>query len=94
VLRSTPAFWNPLLDASEIEVTGPDEGRVALAGGYGSHDRRVHMVRGSGSAAQEFWPAGTRHVPKAALRAEMRTLRRGAEPPGGGEVVPGFRTGG
>ena len=58
VLIAVPAFLNPVMDASEVEVVGPDAGRVALAGGYANHGefrpfrprrkRRAHrgLVRG------------------------------------------------
>ena len=36
---------HPFLDTSEIEVTGRDSGRVALANGYGSHGEKVRRVR-------------------------------------------------
>src|SRR5262249_1348186 len=37
VLALMPPLLNPIADASEIEVTGADEGRIALATGLGNH---------------------------------------------------------
>jgi Beta-lactamase len=41
VLVASPAMWTPFANASELEITGPSEGRVALAGGYASHGEPV-----------------------------------------------------
>ena len=37
VMAANPHAINPFMDATEIEVTGRDTGRIALASGYGSH---------------------------------------------------------
>jgi CubicO group peptidase (beta-lactamase class C family) len=71
VVIATPAFSNPMLDASEIEVTGPDEGRIALAPGFGSQGERVRLVRDAAGVPVEFWIGGMRLRPEAALKAEM-----------------------
>jgi CubicO group peptidase (beta-lactamase class C family) len=71
VLVAAPAFWNPFMDASEIEVTGSDEGRIAVAGGYGSHGEKVRRVRDGDGNFCEFMLAATRFLPEAALAAEI-----------------------
>jgi CubicO group peptidase (beta-lactamase class C family) len=71
VLVAAPAFWNPFMDASEIEVTGSDEGRIAVAGGYGSHGEKVRRVRDGEGNFCEFMLAATRFLPEAALAAEI-----------------------
>jgi CubicO group peptidase (beta-lactamase class C family) len=77
VVMATPALWNPMMDLSEIEVTGPDAGRVSLAPGFGSHGEPVRLLRDAGGVAVEFRLGGTRFVPEAVLRAEMEA-RHGA----------------
>jgi CubicO group peptidase (beta-lactamase class C family) len=37
VIAANPHFFNPFMDATEIEITGRDTGRIALAAGYASH---------------------------------------------------------
>src|SRR5690349_1224802 len=73
VLIANPWVGKPLLDAAEIEVTDRDEGRIALAGGGGSHGERVRRVRDTAGTITEIWLAATRCVPEAAAAAEMET---------------------
>jgi hypothetical protein len=73
VLVANPWTFRPLLDASEIEVTDRDEGRIALASGSGSHGERVRRVRDSGRAVTEVWLAATRFVPEAQAAAESES---------------------
>ena len=54
VLIAAPAFLNPVMDAAEIEVTSPNEGRVALAAGYDSHGEPVRLVRDETGKPIEF----------------------------------------
>jgi CubicO group peptidase (beta-lactamase class C family) len=77
VVMATPAISNPMIDLSEIEVTGPDEGRISLAPGFGSHGERVRLVRDAAGEAVEFHVGGMRFLREAALRAEMEA-RHGA----------------
>jgi hypothetical protein len=77
VVMATPAISNPMIDLSEIEVTGPDEGRISLAPGFGSHGERVRLVRDAAGEAVEFHLGGMRFLREAALRAEMEA-RHGA----------------
>lgn len=71
VLLAGPAFYDPLMDAPEIEVTGPDQGRIALAGGFGSHGEPVRLVRDAAGTPVEFVLGGMRCVTEAALLPEM-----------------------
>ena len=73
-LVADPAFLNPVMDAPEIEVTGPDEGRVALASGYASHGEPVRLLRDETGTAIEFWAQGTRYAPEAVAANEMQDL--------------------
>ncbi|MGH7153184.1 MAG: hypothetical protein ACREF3_04585 [Acetobacteraceae bacterium] len=73
VLIANPHAGNPFLDASEMVVTGKDKGRIALAGGYGSHGEPVRRTRNPAGAVTELWLAGSRLVSEAAAIAEART---------------------
>jgi hypothetical protein len=75
VLVAVPGLLNPVMDATEIEVTGPNEGRVALAAGYANHGEPVHLVRDETGAPIEFWAQGVRYAPESVVAKEMRTLR-------------------
>jgi CubicO group peptidase (beta-lactamase class C family) len=71
VIGGNPHAINPFLDATEIEVTGRDTGRVSLAGGYGSHGEAVHRTRNKAGAVTEIWFAGGKATPEKAVAAEM-----------------------
>jgi len=72
VFVATPAFLNPLLDASELAVTGHDRGRIALAGGFASHGEQVRLVRGARRKVTELWLGGAKLRPEGKVAAEMR----------------------
>ena len=74
VLVAVPAFLNPVMDATEIEVTGPDEGRVALAAGYANHGEPVRLLRDETGTPIEFWAQGVRFAPETVVAKEMRDL--------------------
>lgn len=67
VLVAVPALPAPFTDASEIEITGRDRGRIALANGFASHGEEVRRLRSSGGAVTALQLAG------AQLRSEART---------------------
>jgi CubicO group peptidase (beta-lactamase class C family) len=73
VLVANPWIFRPLLDASEIEVTDRDEGRIVLANGGGSHGERVRRMRDASNAVAEVWLAATRFVPEARAAAEIES---------------------
>jgi hypothetical protein len=74
VLVAVPGFLNPVMDAAEIEVTGPNDGRIALADGYGNHGEPVRLVRDQTGTPIEFWVQGSRSAPEAVVAKEMREL--------------------
>jgi CubicO group peptidase (beta-lactamase class C family) len=99
VLVTNPAFWNPMMDASEIEVLDEDHGRIVLAGGYGSHGEPARLVRDAGGAWRRCGSAahavcrGRRPQRRSARatrrRRTMRGLRRsGPSPAGPSEWTP------
>jgi CubicO group peptidase (beta-lactamase class C family) len=73
VLVANPWIGKPLLDATEVEVTHRDEGRIALANGYGSHGEPVRRTRDTSGAVVEIWLAATRFVPEAVAAAEIES---------------------
>ncbi len=79
VLVAAPGLGNPFIDASEIEITGRDRGRIVLAGGFANHGEEVRRASGRGGRARALQLAGTTFVSEARLAAEMasRYERRG-----------------
>jgi CubicO group peptidase (beta-lactamase class C family) len=74
VLVASPGFLNPLMEVSEIEVLGEDRGRVASAGGYGSHGEEARLVRDGEGRVVEVRIGGGRGVPEAVAAAEVGAL--------------------
>lgn len=66
-----PALLSPLADASEIAVTGPDIGHIALANGFASHGEAVRLLRGPDGAIERLRLGGSDLLPETALRAEI-----------------------
>jgi CubicO group peptidase (beta-lactamase class C family) len=71
VIVGNPHAFNPFLDATEIEVTGRDTGRVSLAAGYGSHGEAVRRTRNKAGTVTEVWFAGGQGTREKAVAAEM-----------------------
>ena len=74
VVVALPGLANPFLDASELAIDGRDRGRIALAGGFGSHGEAVRRIRDARGKPVEVWLGGTRFQPEARLvrKAERR----------------------
>jgi D-alanyl-D-alanine carboxypeptidase len=72
VLTAFPAAFQPFLEASEIEVTGPDEGRVGRTSGFNSPGEPVRLLRGDDGEVAVVRIGGTRLVGEDELRREMR----------------------
>jgi CubicO group peptidase (beta-lactamase class C family) len=73
VLVANPALANPLLDASEIELTEPDAGRITLAGSFANHGEPVRRERAPDGAVTAIRLGGTRLLPEAVLAAELQS---------------------
>jgi CubicO group peptidase (beta-lactamase class C family) len=71
VICGNPHAFNPFLDATEIEVTGRDTGRISLAPGYGSHGEAVRLIRNKAGKVIEVQFAGGKGRPEKAVAAEM-----------------------
>jgi CubicO group peptidase (beta-lactamase class C family) len=71
VIATSPQALNPFLDASEIEVSGRDTGRISLAAGYASHGQAVRRMRNTAGIVTEVRFAGARVRPEKVVAAEM-----------------------
>lgn len=78
VVVANPHAFNPLVEPSEIEITGPDEGRIVQAAGYQSHGEAVRRSRDISGAITEIWLSSIRLRPEAKVAREMER-RYGAE---------------
>ncbi len=71
VIVANPHLLNPFMDATEIEVTGRDTGRISLAAGYGSHGQAARRTRNKAGHVTDIWLAGSNLKPEKILAAEM-----------------------
>jgi D-alanyl-D-alanine carboxypeptidase len=71
VFVAVPALQNPLLNASELTVTGRDKGRIATASGFAYHGEPASLERDKKGAVEAVWLAGLKLIPEATLTAEM-----------------------
>ncbi|KIZ47470.1 MULTISPECIES: serine hydrolase domain-containing protein [Rhodopseudomonas] len=74
VVVGNPHAINPFMDASEIEVSGRDKGRIALAAGYASHGEPVRRLRSRTGKVTSVWFAGSEVRSEKVVAAAM--LRR------------------
>jgi D-alanyl-D-alanine carboxypeptidase len=73
VLVANPGLPNPLQDATQITPRGAaGEGRITLAGGFGSHGEAARLVLGAKGRAKAFWLGGTRLQTEAQAAKELR----------------------
>jgi CubicO group peptidase (beta-lactamase class C family) len=71
VLGANPHTVNPFADATELQVTGRDNAKMAQAGGYQSHGETVRRIRGKSGSVEQLWWAANRLLPERRLAAEM-----------------------
>jgi hypothetical protein len=79
VLVANPHFANPFMDATEIEVTGRDTGKISFASGYGSHGQPVRRSRSKAGKVSDIWLAGAQLKPEKVLAAEIKRRYAGAK---------------
>src|SRR5439155_2891575 len=73
VLVANPALLNPVADASELAISGADQGHIALATGLANHGEAVRRRRKANGTVEEIWLGGTRLLPETAAIAELET---------------------
>jgi hypothetical protein len=71
VIVANPNFISPFMAAAEIEVTGRDAGRIALANGYSSHGEAVRRIRNKAGNVTDFWLAGADLKREKTVAAEL-----------------------
>ena len=71
VLVANPQFNNPFMDATEIEVTGRDTGRIAWGAGYASHGEAVRRIRNARGKVSDIWIAGAHVKPANVIAKEI-----------------------
>ncbi len=78
VVAANPHLGNPFIDATEIEITGRDTGRIVLATGYGSHGEPVRRTRSKAGGVTDIWIAGinVKREKAAAVEIERRYAPR------------------
>lgn len=83
VLVANPALLTPFADASEIAVSGPDDGAIVVANGFGSHGERVTQARDGAGQVCELRLAGSTLVPEARVATELTAFEARAPGPRG-----------
>ena len=71
VLLALPGGLAPFADASEIELSGPSEGRIAVAGGFGSYGEPARLTLSADGAPERLKLGGTELLPEAAFLREI-----------------------
>jgi CubicO group peptidase (beta-lactamase class C family) len=72
VMVANPHAFNPLMEPSEIEITGRDKGRIVLAAGYQSYGEPVRRSRSKSGATAEIWLSSVRLRPESKVATEMK----------------------
>ena len=71
VLATGPGFWNPIGEASELEITRRDAGTIKLANGFASHGEPVRRMRNKSGRVTEVWLGGVKLSPEGQVAATM-----------------------
>lgn len=71
VLVASPGLFNPFQDASELEVLGRNDARIALANGFAGHGEPARLVRDSRGRVTEVRLGGGRYLPEAKVAKEI-----------------------
>jgi hypothetical protein len=83
VLVANPALATPFADASEITVSGPDDGKIVVANGFGSHGETVTRTRGSDGQVRGLRLGGGTLLPEDQVAADLSACEAGTTPPRG-----------
>ena len=73
VLLAAPGMWRAFDAASELKITGRDQGSIVLANGFASHGEKVRRVRGKGGKVTAVWLGGLEDRPESQIIREMET---------------------
>lgn len=76
VVVASPAYFNPFVDASELQVHNRNGGRIVLAGGYAIHGEPARLVRNNRGDILEVWLGGVRFLREAKVAKEMESRYR------------------
>ena len=71
VLTANPHMIAPFTDATEIEVTGRDKGRITAAPGYASFGQTVRRSRSKSGKVTDIWLGGVHAKPERMLAGEI-----------------------
>ncbi|HET9822509.1 MAG TPA: serine hydrolase domain-containing protein [Burkholderiaceae bacterium] len=74
VLVANPGLANPMLDASEVQITGRDRGEVVRGGGFAFHGEPVRLERDGAGRVRGVWQGGQWLETESAVK---RRLARG-----------------
>lgn len=72
VMVTQPGFFNPMMEASELELTGRDRAKIVKTSGSGSFGEPVRLIRNKAGKPMALQLAATRLLPEARMAAEMR----------------------
>ena len=79
VLLALPGLSNPFQKVAELQVTGPDEARIAVASAFGSYNEPVRRVRDAAGEVVRLRIASGTAMPEAAIRQELQAYVSPAE---------------
>lgn len=75
VLLALPGQANPFQKVGELEVTGDDTARIAVASAFGSHNEPVSRVRNKAGKVVQMRIASGTAMPEAAIRKELQAYQ-------------------
>ena len=81
VMVANPHAFNPLMEASEIEIVGRDKGRIVQAAGYQCYGEPVRRSRSQSGAITEIWLSSIRLRPESKVGSEMKRRYGAAKRP-------------
>lgn len=67
-----PGMFNPFMDATEIEITGRDHGKVRRSSGFGSPGEPARLVRNRQGRVSDVLLAGNKFISEARAAAELK----------------------
>jgi hypothetical protein len=68
---ANPHAANPFLDASELEIIGPDTARIKISSGFHYFAEPARRMRNAAGQVIELWLGGDRLLPQADRASEI-----------------------